>query len=302
MVELTHVVAILFSLGAAVAAASNQLFVRIGTEEGEAYDAVFVVMVVNLVVLVPLVLLFYYPEYGLTRRSWLSFMAAGVLGTLLGRLFLYSSIDRIGASRTSPIVSSNALVATILGVVVLGESLSLIHAVGIVLIVGGVAAIAWETSHENPDDLSRRELAIGLSIPVGAALAFGWEPIYANFGFAEGTPAPVGLVVKTVAATLGFTAYLRWRNALPDPAVFYTSNIRWFVLAGIANTLFLLGYYAALAIAPVNVVVPIIITQTLFVVVLSALVMPERLERVTWKLVAAAMTVVAGALIVTLST
>lgn len=301
MVELTHVVAILFSLGAAVAAASNQLFVRIGTEEGEAYDAVFVVMVVNLVVLVPLVLLFYYPEYGLTRRSWLSFMAAGVLGTLLGRLFLYSSIDRIGASRTSPIVSSNALVATILGVVVLGESLSLIHAVGIVLIVGGVAAIAWETSHENPDDLSRRELAIGLSIPVGAALAFGWEPIYANFGFAEGTPAPVGLVVKTVAATLGFTAYLRWRNALPDPAVFYTSNIRWFVLAGIANTLFLLGYYAALAIAPVNVVVPIIITQTLWVVLLSAVVMPERLEAVTWKLVAAAVVVVAGAVFVTLS-
>lgn len=302
MVEPTHLVAIVLALGAAIAAASNQLFVRIGTEEGKAYDAVFVVMVVNLIVLVPLVLLFYYPEYGLTRRSWLSFAAAGILGTLLGRLFLYTSIDRIGASRTSPIVASNALVATVLGVVVLDESLSLIHAAGIVLIVGGVAAIAWETSHENPDDLSRRELAVGLLIPIGASLAFGWEPIYANFGFAEGTPAPVGLVVKTVAATLGFTLYLRWRNALPDPAVFYTENVRWFVLAGLANTLFLLGYYAALAIAPVNVVVPIIITQTLFVVVLSALVMPERLERVTWQLVAAAGTVVVGALIVTMST
>lgn len=301
MVEPSGAVAVLLAVGAAVAAAGNQLFIRFGTEEGHVHHAVIVVMAVNLLVLVPLVSVLYYPAYGLTLRSGISFVAAGVLGTLLGRVCLYTSIGRIGASRTAPIVSSNALVATVLGVVVLGETLAARHAAGVVLIVGGVAAIAWETSHENPENLSRRELAIGLAIPAAGALAFGWEPIYASFGFAEGTPAPVGVVVKTAAATLGFVLYLRWRGALPGRSLLRTTDLRWFVLAGFANTAFLLGYYVALSVAPVNVVLPLINTQTMFVVLLSALVVPERLEVVTWQLAVAALAVVAGAVMVSVS-
>lgn len=301
MVALTAGVAVVLAIGAALAAAGNQLCIRVGTQRGHAHHAVLVVMAVNLLVLVPLAAIVYYPSYGLTPRSAVSFAAAGVLGTLLGRLSLYTSIGRIGASRTAPIVSSNALVATVLGVAVLGETLTARHAAGVLLIVAGVAAIAWETSHENPDDLSRRELAVGLAIPLVGALAFGWEPIYASFGFAEGTPAPVGVVVKTAAAALGFTLYLRWRGALPGAGLLRTSDVRWFVLAGLANTAFLLGYYVALSVAPVGVVLPLINTQTMFVVVLSALVMPERLEVVTWKLVAGALAVVVGAVLVSVS-
>lgn len=301
MVELTHVVAILLALGAAIASASQNLFVRIGTDRGNVHDAVIIVMVTNAVVLLPVVGVVYYPDYGLTRVSWLSFIAAGILGTLLGRLCMYTSIERIGASRTAPIVASWALISSVLGVLLLGESLAPIRALGIVLIVSGVTAIAWETSRENPEDLSRDELLVGLSIPFGSALAFGWEPIFANFGFTQGTPAPVGLVVKTVFATLGFSLYLRWRNALPDRSVVRANDTRWFVLAGIASTLFLLGYYIALEIAPVSVVVPIIVTNTLFVVLLSAIFMPKRLERVTWRLATAAVVVVGGVAVITVS-
>ncbi|MCW8173520.1 hypothetical protein D8S78_22885 [Natrialba swarupiae] len=77
-------------------------------------------------------------------------------------------------------------------------------------------------------------------------------------------------------------------------------NSRWFVLAGISNTLFLVGYYVALEIAPVNVVVPVLITNTLFTVFLSAAFLPKRLENVTWKIVAAATIVVVGVVTVTL--
>jgi drug/metabolite transporter (DMT)-like permease len=201
----THLLAILISFSAAIAAALNKLFVRLGTEEGETYDAVFVVIIVNVLTLVTPIAIYYYPNYGVTQQSLGSFVAAGLLGTLLGRVCLYTSIEKIGASRTSPLVSSHALVSAVLSAVILGESLPLRHAAGIVLIVAGVITIAWETNRENPEELSRRELLIGLSIPMGAALAYGGEPIFANLGFAEGTPAPVGLAIKTVAAVLGFT-------------------------------------------------------------------------------------------------
>lgn len=69
-----------------------------------------------MLVLVPLVGIAYYPDYGLTKTSLLSFTAAGLSGTMLGRVFLYASIDRIGASRTAPIIASWALIASVLGV------------------------------------------------------------------------------------------------------------------------------------------------------------------------------------------
>jgi uncharacterized membrane protein len=186
----------------------------------------------------------------------------------------------------------------VFGVIFLDESLRPIHGVGIVLIVVGVGMIALETSQENPQDLERHELLLSFLVPLFAAVAYGWEPIFANFGFAAGTPATVGLVVKTVAATLGFIGYLRWRHALPPIERIQSVNIKWFLLAGIANTLFLLGYYLALTIAPVNLVVPMVVTNTLWAVALSAIVMPDRLEIVTRRLVAAALVVVAGVVIV----
>lgn len=301
MVAPAHLLGIALAVGAAVAAAATQLFVRLGTDEGRAADAILVVMYVNTGALVPVVLLWYYPHYGLTAASWLAFAAAGLFGTMLGRLFMFTSIERIGASRTAPLYTAWVLVATVLGVLLLGEEPTPLHAVGIVLIVAGVATIAWETSAENPDDLPRRALLVGLALPFGAAIAYGIEPIFANVGFATGTPAPVGLVIKTLAATLGFTAYLRARGALPGLATVGSADLRWFVLAGLANTLFLLGYYLGLAVAPVSVVTPILATSTLWVVVLSAVAMPERLERVTWQLFAAATVVVVGVIIVTVA-
>ncbi|WP_049986338.1 DMT family transporter [Halobellus rufus] len=301
MAEISHLLAIGLAVGAAVSSATSNLSVRKGTDDGRTEDAILVVALVNVAVLLPVVAVRYYPDYGLTWLSLGSFAVAGVLGTLIGRALNFVSIDKIGASRTAPIIASWALISTVLGVIFLGETFSAVHGVGILLVVGGVAVIAWMTSNDNPEDLPRRELLLGILIPFGAAVAVGWEPIFANVGFDEGTPPMVGLAVKSVAATLGFALYLWWDDALPDRSVFRGTSARWFVFAGLTNTLFLLGYYVALSIAPVNIVSPIVVTNTLFVVVLAALFMPDRLERVSWRLIAAAGVVVTGVVLITTS-
>ncbi|MGQ4556571.1 EamA family transporter [Halobellus sp. GM3] len=300
MIAVSHLGAIVIAVAAAMSNAASQLWIRLGTSEGEAFDGVLVVMITNLVVLIPVVGVLYFPNYGLTRDSLVMFVAAGLVGTMLGRVFMYTSIDRIGASRTSPIVATQAIVASGLGILILGENVTVPHGVGVAFIVLGVAALSWETTQENPDDLSRRELLIGLLLPFGAAFAYGFEPIFATSGLREGTPAPVGLALKTFAATVGFLTYLRWKSALPSFGTIWSINTRWFVFAGVGNSLFLLGYYLALELAPVSVVVPIVMTYTLFVVVFSAVFMPRRLERITWRLAGATVVIVAGALVVTM--
>lgn len=301
MVEATVLAGMALAAGAAFSSAASQLFVRLGSTKGSSGEAVIIAMLVNLVVLVPLVTIWYFPDYRLTTGSILSFIGAGILGTLLGRATSYASIEVIGASRTAPVVSANALIATVLGVLVLGESLTPRHLLGVVFVVAGVGVIAWETSQDGATSGGIDGGLKSLALPFAAALAYGVEPIFASLGIGYGTPAPVGLVIKTVAATIGFTAYLYWQGRLPSPARLTSGNLRWFVLAGVGNTLFLLTYYSALSVAPVNIVMPFVITNTLFVVVLSALFMPQHLERVTVRLVAAAVTVVLGVGLITLS-
>lgn len=292
--DATQLLGIILTLVAALGAAAGSLCIRMGTESGEVKDAVFITALVNMVVLFPLIVAVYHPEYGITLTSTLAFATTGLTGTILVRIMRYMSIMKIGASRTEPIVAAWVIVATLLGVVLLDETLVAVHGAGILLIVGGVALVARETSRDNPHDLSRRELLAGLLIPISAAVVLGWEPIFANFGFAEGTPAPVGLLIKSVTAVLGLTIYLRWREALPTRTAIRAASSRWFFLAGVTSTFSMLSYYVALNLAPVNIVAPIFVTNILLIALLSALFMPNRLENVTWKLVAAAAVVVCG--------
>ncbi len=299
MVATAHLLGVALGLGAAFSAACNRLFIRSGTEARSARDAYFVVTTLSMLLIVPSVVVLYYPDYGLTTASWASFIAAGAVGTLFGNLWLYQSIERLGASRTQPVIASHALVATLLAYVFLDERLSSVHAVGVALVVLGVATIAWESTRSSGSAGPESPRLSAFLLPLLTAVALGTEPVLANFGFAEGTPAPVGLAIKTGAAWSGFTLYVRWQGELPPISQVMERDGKWFVLAGLAYVGFLVGYYVGLEVAPVNVVTPMISTSTMFVIVLSALFMPRRLERVTWRLGAAATIVVAGVALIT---
>ncbi len=294
-------IGVTLALIAAIASAGTSLLVRVGTSDGNVIEATAIVISINTVILVPPIAIIYYPEYGFTRYTVLAFIAAGISGTLIGRFAKYLSISRIGASRTVPITSSYALIAAVLGVLIFDEQLTLTRLSGMVLIFAGVAGITWRMSQNESKSLSRRKLLFNSLIPLGAAVAYGWEPIFANYGFSEGTPAPVGLAIKSVAATLSFFLYLRLTNTISVLELSTTPNKRWFVFAGIANSAFLLSYYVSLSIAPVSIVVPIIISSTLFVLFFSHIFLPQQLEEVTWQIAVAALTVVFGILLVSVS-
>ena len=299
-IEPTHLIAVFLALSAAMTNAVSQLCLRIGTNKGKTVNAILIVMIINVVILFPIILFVHYPDYQLTGVSLVSFIAAGIFGTLMGRTLMYTSISKIGASRTAPIVATQAIVATALGIILLDESLTYLHLVGILLTVVGVSVIAWSTSQDSRR-ITQHELLIGLLIPFGAATAYGTEPIYASFGLEANTPATVGLIIKTIAALFGFVFYLRLRDALPSRNIFSTDTTKWFIFAGFFNTFFLLCYYIALDIAPVSVVVPLHITSTLFVIILSFLFMPKHLEKIDWKLTVSSIVIVTGVALIVLS-
>lgn len=278
---------------AAVLIATQAVCIRRGSRTGSTTNALVVVLLVNVVLLVPGALIVHYPQYSLTLPAIVAFAAAGVVGTLFGRACYYASIERIGASRTEPIKASQPLHATLIAVVLLGEFVTPGHLLGIIAIVVGVAWISRQTiRHQRAASADRSWL--WLVFPLGAAFLYGVEPTLATIGLDEGAPLLVGLALKTVAAVLGAAAYLRWQGVSVTLTPLRRGATPWYLLAGIANSTFLLSYYAALDVSRVVVVVPIVQASPLVIALFSWLFLP-RLEQVTWQVVAAAMLIVAGA-------
>lgn len=289
---------VVLSVVGAIALASQAVFIRVGTDRGEVAHALVTVLAINVALLGGGALVAYYPDYGLTPLSLAVFVGAGLSGTVLARSLYFLSIDRIGASRTEPIKSSQPLHATLVAVLVLGEIVTGLHLFGIVLIVVGVAAISWETNRSG--GVTRDIALYELAFPLGAAFFFGIEPTFVKLGFAEGTPVFVGLAIKTAAAAVGFAAYLWWQNAVPRLGDLRTPATRWYLAAGLANTGFLVSYFFALEVAPVALVVPIVQSSPLVVLVFSFAFL-DRLEEVTWRLAAGALVTVTGAILITLA-
>lgn len=280
---------------AAVALAVQSLAVRLSTKSQSVSNVVSLIFVINLLVLVPLTLVVYYPDFALSRVSIASFAIAGLLGSFLARYFLFLGIHRLGASRAEPLKSTFPLVAVISAVVVLGEVLTLSLVVGVVLLIGGAIAVSWD-ARDSPVTPTGKAALVGLSFPLLAAVLLGIDPVFVKFGLAEGTPPLVGVTVRVIAAAAGFGLYLGWVR-LRSGALATPTPTRWVILSGVANTVYLAAFLAALASAPVSVVAPILGASPLFVLVGSVLFLQQD-EKVTGRLVAGVLVLVAGVVLI----
>ncbi|SER69549.1 DMT family transporter [Natrinema salaciae] len=290
---------VLLASVAAVGFAGQFLCIRLGTDDGDVTDAVLVVLASHVVLLAPAVFALHSRPYAalVTPLSVASFAAAGIVGMFVARLLMFTSIEALGANVTSPVIASNVLFATIFAVVVLGERLTASHFVGIVLIVAGIAVVSWETAAAADTDRSIRETGKTIVLPLAAAVCIGIEPIFVSIGLAEGTPILPGLVVMASAATAGFVGYLAVTGSLGGVPL-RSPSTAWYVAGGLSTTVGFVAYFAALAVAPVVLVMPLLQLTPLLVVVLSVLFLPRRLERVTWRVTASAVVVVLGATVV----
>ncbi|MFC7139604.1 EamA family transporter [Halosimplex aquaticum] len=284
-----------FAVLAALAFAAQSLAVRLGTRTRSITEVIAVMFGVNLLVLLPVAGASAYPEYGLTGTAVAAFAVAGLLGSLLARACYFVGIERLGASRAEPLRALVPLFALGAAVLVLDERVTPVLLLGVALLLAGAVVVSLD-SRAAPGTESGRQLLVALAFPVAAALFLGIDPIFTKIGFADGTPVLVAVTVRVAAAAAGFGLYLLWR-AMREGGVQPIGVNRWLVAASVANTVYLLSYYEALARTPVTVVTPVLSTSTLFVIGGAALFLRKD-ERVTRRLVAGALLVVLGVVFV----
>jgi drug/metabolite transporter (DMT)-like permease len=218
------------------------------------------------------------------HNAW-AFLLAGVLAPGCSQILFTLSIREAGASRTSVTVAAAPLVAVALALVFLDEPLRLPLVVGSLAIVGGGIALAGERGR--PEHLR----VAGLAFAVGATVLFAVRDNLVRALHAHADPETAA-AATLLAGTLVALAYAR---RLPS-----AGELRGFAPAGVFLGLSYLCLFEAYFHGPVSVVSPLVATECLWGVGLSALVLGAS-EGVGARLAVGALLVVAGAALIGVS-
>jgi drug/metabolite transporter (DMT)-like permease len=249
------------------------------------------------------------------------FFLAGLLGPGVSQVLFTLAVRDAGASRTSATVGTAPLFAVAFAVVLLGEPLVAGIVAGAALVVGGGVLLAGE--RDRPEHVK----AIGFAFALGACLVFAARDTLVRWLATDSTVTAELAVATTLGAgALTLLATLLVRRARgrqvtscnlgsPGPSIAQSRRgRRWiarahgrsalkqvaaFAPAGLAFGLSYVCLFEAYYRGRLSVVSPLVATESLWGVALSALFL--RHERVSGRLAAGAALVVAGGVLIGLT-
>jgi drug/metabolite transporter (DMT)-like permease len=211
------------------------------------------------------------------------FLLAGLLGPGLSQLFFTLAVREAGPSRTSVVVGSAPLFSVVLALVFLDEPLKAGLVAGAVLIVGGGALLMGERGR--PEHVR----IVGLLLALAATVVFAVRDNLVRWLAIDTEVEPAAAATATLAAGGAvITVYL-----VATRAPVLSGSAAWFVPAGLLFGLSYVCLFEAYYRGAVTVVSPLVATESLWGVLLSAIVL-RRSEGVGPRLVAGALLVVAG--------
>jgi uncharacterized membrane protein len=264
----------------------------------DAYLATFLQLLVALVVLVGAALATEdLSELGsATTASLIWFALAGVVHFSLGWTLLNKSQMRIGAARTSPLISTNPVFGAMIAAAAIRELPRLLAWVGIALVTFGAVVVSLPRAAAEGWNIDWRDSVWGL----GTSLAWAVSPVFIKQGL-EGLESPLlGVTLGMVVAVTAYGAALALR---PNGQ---GGSIRWDALgfklvAGVFVALSTWARWLSLDYSAIGVVLALGLLSVPVVLLLSPVLMGSELEQVGAVIWVGATLVVGGSLMLVLA-
>jgi uncharacterized membrane protein len=223
--------------------------------------------------------------------AWISFALAGAIHFFLGWTLLNASQGRIGAARTSPLLTTTPLFGVAIAAVTLGQLPGAAALAGIAVTVAGALVIT--------DPRSETGIRWQDSIP-GLATAFLWalSPVFTVEGLDELDSPLLGVTIGMVFSVLAYALLLaaaqgERRSALDLPR----EGVVLKLVSGVLVALSIWGRWVALDLADVGVVLALNLLAVPTVLLLAPVIAGRHLEHVDARIWLGAGLVVAGTLI-----
>lgn len=222
-----------------------------------------------------------------TTSALIGFVAGGLLGSGIGRNWMFIAINLLGAAPATAIKNSAPVISTILAVLLLGETVDSLEIAAIIAIVIGLTLVTWRKGQ------GIKQLAgVGVLAAVGSAIAYGIRPLFLEFGLDNAniplTSAFIGAVAALIyASILARGQLLRLRFDVHEQSLWF------FLLSGILQAIGFLCLNLGLSAQDVTVVYPVTASAPIFTLGFTALLLRGK-EEVTLRLAAGVVLVVLG--------
>jgi drug/metabolite transporter (DMT)-like permease len=225
-------------------------------------------------------------ENGELVDAW-PFLLAGILGPGLSQLLFTLAVREAGPSRTSVVVGTAPLFSVAIALVFLDEPLEAGLVAGAVLIVAGGLLLVRE--RDRPEHVR----VVGLALALVATIVFATRDNLIRWLAVDTEVAPGVAAAATLSAGAAVIAAYALVTQTPLRRVEMRAFLPAGVLFGLSYVCLFEAYYRGL----VTVVSPLVATESLWGVMLSAVVL-RRSEGVGVRLVAGALLVVAGGVLI----
>ena len=219
------------------------------------------------------------------------FFTVGIFGSLLGRYFSFVSQRLVGAARTSVFLQSVLIWSTIIGVFFLGESLDLIVASGIILVMfGGILLVR--------EDVEMRIIIkpIYYLAPIFTAFCFALTFLLRKYGLVWIDSPPLGMAVSNTTAIIFLSGLLIFKNDSKNKKI-SRAGVFNAIAGGLLNAFAAMFFWYAIHLGKVVEVVPIGRLSVLFVILFSWIFLREQ-ESITMKVVIGGVVSVLGAFLI----
>lgn len=216
----------------------------------------------------------------------------GLVHFIFGRYCNYRANREAGVNLTAPVVQLQVLVTLVLAVAILREPCTVLQAIGGALILGGsfitqrqpakvkptapANAPAVEVGKPKPPPFVPRYFA-GYLFASLAAIGYGTSPILSRFALAE-TSAINGILGGLIAygaATAVLAATMLFPALRKDVMALERENLGWFIASGVFVAMAQGFFYAAVAVAPIMLVIPILQLSLVFRLIFAMWLTPD---------------------------
>jgi drug/metabolite transporter (DMT)-like permease len=223
------------------------------------------------------------PQFPKTAIAWMA--GFGLLHFVIGRYCNFRANSVAGVNLTAPVVQLQVVVTMVLAVIVLHEPCTGLQMIGGVMILAGSLITQRAPAQTVASDAARpaaaplfapRYLAGYLFASIAAA-AYGTTPVMARFALEHTGPSTgiLGGLIAYVAATSVAALALLSPQIRSNVAALGRDNARWFALSGVFVAAAQGFFFAAVAVAPVMLVMPLLQLSLAFRMVFSTWLNPH---------------------------
>ncbi|MBM3527668.1 MAG: hypothetical protein FJX62_06220 [Alphaproteobacteria bacterium] len=269
----------LFAILSAASFAMNNAAMRRGVVTGSPIQGMAVSVPVGVLCFLPVVVLFGglgpLMQFTPAAAGWMA--ALGIVHFIIGRYGNYRANQAAGVNLTAPVVQLQVVVTLVLAVAILREPCTLLQGIGgAMILAGSLITQRQPTKAAKSRDNEKTSVfvpryVVGYAFATLAAVAYGTSPILARFALADTGPVTgvAGGLISYAAATAVMGALLLVPSLRRDASSLSRGNVRWFAASGVFVAMAQGFFFAAVSVAPILLVVPILQFSLVFRILFS---------------------------------